>query len=140
MISPPTDLRKYLVGPFTAELTPTRIGAASASCPQHLRLGLLTKLPDMDGNGAVELSHVDYRRQPVELVSRSEDHVTVPQPVRFEIFACPRVVGVGLFDEEGRLQASGALRGHAVSDTPPTILEFRGHQLLVKQPRTTKRT
>lgn len=119
------------VGPFAADLLPSRTTFASGAYPDRLRLGLLTALQDETGGSAVELVHPDYKRQPIELSPRNDSHFSVARPVLFELFACPPVQGLALFDHAGEIVAAGALQGRSTSRFPASRFEFAIHKILV---------
>ncbi len=127
----------WLKSPFTAEMTPTAAIKRVGTYSNPIYLGLLVRLPDPDGVGAVELDHGQYLRQLVELAPRSISHLTIPRPVSFDLYGAPLVVGVGLYDDQGTLESYGVLRSSRVSDQPTTTVEFASHQILIKKPRTT---
>lgn len=127
----------WMTSPFTAEMTPTAAVKRAGDYSSPAYVGLLVRLPDPDGVGAVELTHAQYLRQLVELTPRSTSHLTIPRPVLFDLHGCPPVVGIGLYDCEGALEGYGVLRSSRVSDRPATTFEFASHQILIKKPRTT---
>ena len=129
-----TTPQRFPKGPFGAELTPTLMVKLARAYPDEMFLGLLSKAPDVDGVGGQELIQVGYRRQAIQLTSRSRSHLTVPHAVLFDIFACPAIAQLALFDSEGVLQAYGVLRPHTTAPSLPTRFEFPSHQILVKRP------
>jgi hypothetical protein len=121
-------------GPFTAELSPTILTRASGMYPMTLSIGLLRTRPDPDGCQGQELEHPSYQRQSVDLADRSATHLCIERPVLFEIFNCPRVVALALFDQEDRVVAQGALRGRVISAEAPGRFEFSSCSILIRKP------
>lgn len=120
--------------PFNAEMSPTAAVKRAGTFAAPLYVGLLARLPDPDGVGAIEADNPGYMRQLIELVSRSSSHLTIPRPVVFDVESGPRIVGVGLFDAEGVLEAYGVLRSARISWRPASRLEFASHQIMIKRP------
>lgn len=123
-----------LHGPFSAALSPSIPARAAGDYPSEVFIGLLMSKPDPDGMGGKELDAPGYERQAVELLSRSRSHLCVSRPVLFEIFNCPTVTHLALFDGDGQIFAHGALRGRTTEASPPSRFEFPGHQILVRRP------
>lgn len=127
---------QFAQGPFTAELAPAVHVRSVGAYPKKLSIGLLIKEPDSDGVGAKELNHPGYARQSVELSHRSEVHETIDRPVLFDLFDCPAVTSLALFDDDDVLVAHGVLRGRSTSVSPASRFEFPGSQILVRRPLT----
>ena len=125
---------QYPQGPFAVEMSPALSARAAGRYPDALWMGLMISKPDPDGGGARELDYPGYQRQPIELSSRSAQHLAVGRPVLFEIFGCPLVTGVALFDADGRVVANGLLRGRTTAATAPCRFEFASHQIVVRKP------
>ncbi|WP_292035607.1 MULTISPECIES: hypothetical protein [unclassified Brevundimonas] len=125
---------EYAQGPFAAELAPALSVRSTGAYPEHLYIGLLTSKPDPDGVGGVELSYPGYARQSVDLSPRSNTHFAIGRPVLFEIFGCPAVTSIALFDGAGAVVAHGTLRGRSTDVAPPSRFEFPSHQILVRKP------
>lgn len=125
---------EFAQGPFTVELAPAVSVRSVGTYPEKLSIGLLIKKPDSDGVGAEELTHPGYARQAVALSPRSEVHDTIDRPVLFDLFDCPAVTSLALFDGDGTLVAHGVLRGRSTSVSPASRFEFPGNQILVRRP------
>lgn len=124
----------WMISPFNVEMSPTAAVKRAGVFSIPLYVGLLTRLPDPDGVGAVEADNPGYLRQLIELTSRSASHVTIPRLVTFDLDNRPVIVGTGLFDESGNLEAYGVLRSSRISCRPASRLEFASHQIMIKRP------
>lgn len=124
---------EFAQGPFAAELAPALSVRSTGAYPEHLYVGLLTSKPDPDGVGGRELHYPGYARQSVDLSPRNDTHFAVGRPVLFEIFGCPAVTSIALFDASGAVVAHGVLRGRSTDVAPPSRFEFPSHQILVRK-------
>lgn len=124
----------WMTSPFNAEVSPTAAVKQARTFSTPLYLGLLRRLPDPDGVGAIEVDSAGYLRQLIELTPRSVSHMTIPRPAQFDLDGGPVVVGVGLFDHDGRLEGYGVLRSSRIVWRPPNRFEFASHQILIKRP------
>lgn len=112
-----------------AELALTTGTAPGKLLTELLYIGMLVGDPGAD---PVELNYPGYRRQVVELSARNADYVAVGRPVIFEIFGCPPITGLALFDVRGQVVANGAVQG-LTSDGSQSRFEFASHQILVRR-------
>lgn len=138
LTAPSTAPGRFAAGPFGAELRPSLIASRNGAYSDRLHLGLLSSKPDVDGFGGVELVQPGYDRQPVELSSRNATHLTIMRPVLFSFFPGADVSTIGLFNDDGELEAFGALRAAGVSNVMPTRVEFASCQVLVKRVQGSK--
>lgn len=133
LTAPSTSPRRFTAGPFGAELRPSLIASGNGGYSDRLLLGLLSSKPDVDGFGGVELVQPGYDRQPVELSSRNATHLTIARPVLISFFPGADVSTVGLFNDDGELEAFGALRGAGVTNVMLKRVEFASCQILVRR-------
>lgn len=124
----------WMAPPFTVEMTPTAAVKRAGAFSSPLSIGLLRRLPDPDGVGAVELDSRRYMRQLIDLTPCRPGYLAIPRPVLFQIHPESSVVGVGLFTDEDVLEAYGVLRSSRISWRQPDRFEFASHQILVKRP------
>lgn len=130
---------EYAHGPFAAELAPALAVRSTGAYPEHLYIGLLTSKPDPDGFGGRELNYPGYARQAVELSARNETHFAIGRPALFEIFGCPPVTSIALFDGAGAVVAHGTLSGRSTAVAPPSRFEFPSYQIQVRKVTPSRR-
>lgn len=126
--------QEFAHGPFAAELAPALPVRSSRNYPDQLTVGLLVRSPDADGTGGVELHYPGYARQRVDLSPRNDTHFAIGRPILFEIFGCPPVSELALFDGDGNVVAHGVIQGRSTTTGRPSRFEFRSHQVLVRKP------
>lgn len=132
-----TSKPRFGVGPFGAELRPTLSTSQRRAYSMPLQLGLIVSLPDVDGNGAVELTEAGYCRQDVALVAFNLRQLAVVTRVLFQDLDGREVKGLGLYNKAGELEGFGALRAYTTSEVAPSCFEFPAFQVLVRRVRTT---
>lgn len=127
-------------GPHRAQIGPTAGTIATGAYPDHLFLGLLTKLPASDGTQLIELNSTSYTRQLITLTPLNATYFCVPRPILFEVNRLPVVAGFGIFDHEtgGAICGYGAISARKFSREPVELIEVPTHHLLVNRIGTEK--
>ena len=112
----------YHAAPFRAVLAPTMGLRLRGEVPAQLWLALLTKSPDLDGLGWIELTGSAYDRQRVNLTAGGLQYMVNADDI---LFGCGAgdVTHFGIFDDAEQLCFYGAMLGATYSPFPPS--EFR---------------